>query len=166
MAAKEHSFDISAKVDGGELKNAIEQSKKEVANRYDFKGLTAEIDYNEPNKLITLTSSSDNKADAMKDIVISKMIKRSIPANAIKEIKRESVGAGNTKLTLQIIDSISSEDAKKITKEIKATKLKVNASIRGDEVRVTGKNIDDLQACITAVKALKLEAPLSFTNFS
>ncbi len=113
--AKEHSFDISAKVDGGELKNAIEQSKKEVANRYDFKGLTADIDYNETNKLIILTSSSDNKADAMKDIVISKMIKRSIPANAIKEIKRESVGAGNTKLTLQIIDSISSEDVKKIT---------------------------------------------------
>ncbi len=162
--AKEHSFDISAKVDGGELKNALEQSKKEVTNRYDFKGLTAEIDYNETAKIITLVSSSDNKADAMKDIVISKLIKRSIPAQAIKEIKRESVGAGNTKLTMQIVDTISSDDAKKIVKEIKAKKLKVNVSIRGEEVRVVGKSIDDLQECIATVKAMGLEAPLSFTN--
>lgn len=164
--AKEHSFDISAKVDSGELKNALEQAKKEVSNRYDFKGLTAEINYNEATKLITLTSSSDNKGEAMKDIVISKMIKRSIPPQAIKEIKRESVGAGNTKLTLQIIDTISSEDAKKIVKEIKSKKLKVNVSIRGDEVRVAGKSIDDLQTCMGVVKAMELEAPLSFTNLT
>lgn len=162
--AKEHSFDISAKVDGGELKNALEQSKKEVGNRYDFKGLTAEIEYNEVAKVITLLSSSDNKADAMKDIVISKLIKRSIPSQAIKELKRESVGAGNTKLTLQVVDTISSEDAKKIVKEIKSQKLKVQASIRGEEVRVSAKSIDDLQACISAVKAMELECPLSFTN--
>lgn len=164
--AKEHSFDISAKVDGGELKNALEQAKKEITNRYDFKGLVAQIDYNEMAKTITLTTSSDNKADAMKDIVISKMIKRSIPSQALKESKRESVGGGNTKVILQVIDTISSEDAKKITKEIKAKKLKVNASIRGDEVRVTGKSIDDLQTCISTVKALNLEIPLSFTNLT
>lgn len=164
--AKEHSFDISAKIDGGELKNALEQAKKEITNRYDFKGLVAQIDYNESAKNITLTTSSDNKADAMKDIVISKLIKRSIPSQAIKEQKRESVGGGNTKVILQVIDTISSEDAKKITKEIKAKKLKVNASIRGDEVRVTAKSIDDLQTCIATVKALNLEAPLSFTNLT
>lgn len=164
--AKEHSFDISAKVDDGELKNALEQAKKEVLNRYDFKGLVAEIEHNEVAKLITLTSSSDNKADAMKDIVISKMIKRSIAPQAIKEIKRESVGAGNTKLTLQIIDTISSEDAKKIVKTIKSKKLKVNVSIRGEEVRVAGKSIDDLQTCMGIVKAMELEVPLSFTNLT
>lgn len=164
--AKEHSFDISAKVDAGELKNALEQSKKEVGNRYDFKGLTAEIDYNETAKVITLLSSSDNKADAMKDIVISKLIKRSIPPQAIKELKRESVGAGNTKITLQVIDTISSEDAKKIVKEIKSKKLKVNVSIRGEEVRVTGKSIDDLQTCMGVVKAMELEVPLSFANLT
>lgn len=164
--AKEHSFDISAKIDVGELKNALEQAKKEITNRYDFKGLVSEIDYNEVAKTITLTSSSDNKADAMKDIVTSKLIKRSIPSQAIKEIKRESVGGGNTKLIMQIIDTISSEDAKKITKEIKAKKLKVNATIRGEEIRVTGKSIDDLQTCMGVVKALNLEAPLSFTNLT
>ncbi|PID47414.1 MAG: YajQ family cyclic di-GMP-binding protein [Proteobacteria bacterium] len=164
--AKEHSFDISAKLDGGELKNALEQAKKEVANRYDFKGLVAEIDHNENAKTITLLSSSDNKAEAMKDIVISKLIKRSIPANAIKELKRESVGGRNTKITMQVIDTISSEDAKKIVKEIKAKKLKVTASIRGEEVRVSGKSIDDLQTCMSLVKSLGLEAPLSFTNLT
>ena len=164
--AKEHSFDITAEVDKQELKNALEQAKKEVVNRYDFKGLTAEIDYNEKNKIVTLLTTSDNKAEAMKEIVISKMIKRSIPSQAIKEIKKESVGGGNTKLTLQVIDVIGSEDAKKITKEIKTQKLKVQASIRGDEVRVTAKSIDDLQECIKVVKALELELPLSFTNFS
>jgi len=81
--AKEHSFDISAEIDKQELKNAIEQTKKEVANRYDFKGLKAEIDYNEKNKIITLLSSSDNKADAIKDILISKIIKRGISSKAL-----------------------------------------------------------------------------------
>ena len=162
--AKEHSFDITAELDAQELKNALEQSKKEVANRYDFKGLTAEIDYNENAKVISLTASSDNKAEAMKDIVISKMIKRGIAAAAIKELKRDQVGGGNTKITLQVVDTISSDDAKKIVKEIKARKLKVQASVRGEEVRVVGKSIDDLQACIQAVREMKLELPLNFTN--
>lgn len=164
--AKEHSFDISAKVDIGELKNALEQAKKEVVNRYDFKGLVCEIDHNEMAKTITLLASSDNKAEAMKDIVISKLIKRSIPSSAVKEISRQSVGSNNTKLIMQIIDTISSDDAKKITKNIKAQKLKVNATIRGDEVRVSAKSIDDLQACMSAIKAMDLQVPLSFSNFT
>jgi uncharacterized protein YajQ (UPF0234 family) len=164
--AKEHSFDITAEVDKQELKNAIEQAKKEIGNRYDFKGLVAEIDYNEKAKIIALTTSSDNKAEAMKDVVIAKIIKRGIPAQAVKELKCETVGGGNAKLTLQVIDTISSEDAKKIVKEIKTQKLKVQASIRGEELRVTGKSIDDLQACMQAVKAMELALPLSFTNLS
>lgn len=164
--AKEHSFDINAKVDSGELKNAIEQSKKEIDNRYDFKGLVAQIEYSEKEKIITLLSSSNNKAEAMKDIVISKLIKRSIPPQAIKELKLESVGAGNTKLTLQVIDTISSEDAKKIVKEIKSKKLKVNVTIRGEELRVTAKSIDDLQTCMGTVKAMDLEVPINFTNLT
>lgn len=162
--AKEHSFDITAELDEQEMKNAIEQAKKEVGNRYDFKGLKAEIDYNPKGKIITLTSSSDAKAEAMMDIVISKAIKRGIPAKAINEIKREQVGGGNTKITLSIVDTISKEDAKKIVKAIKDQKLKVQAQIRGEEVRVVGKSINDLQACITAVKALDIDAPLNFIN--
>lgn len=162
--AKEHSFDISAEIDKQELKNAIEQAKKEITNRYDFKGLVSEIDYNEKNKLITLLASSDNKADAIKDILLSKAIKRGLSPKAFKETKRESASSGNIKVYLSIVDTISSDDAKSIVKEIKSLKLKVQPSIRGDIVRVTAKSIDDLQTCIKAIKEKDMQIPLNFIN--
>ncbi len=162
--AKEHSFDITAQIDKQELKNAIEQAKKEIANRYDFRGLNAQVDYNENSKLIHLTTTSDNKAEAMFDILISKVIKRGISSKALKEAKRETVGGGNTKITVTINDTISKDDARKIVKEIKDLKLKVQASIRGDEVRVVGKSIDDLQSAIAAIKKRDLDLPLNFAN--
>lgn len=162
--ADEHSFDITASVDLMEVKNAIETSKKEVGSRFDFKGLKAEIDLNEKDKTITLLSSSDSKIDALKDIVISKLIKRDISPVAITELKRENASGANTKCTLKLNDTLDSNNAKKITKAIKDEKLKVNASIRGEEVRVTSKSIDELQAVIKLVKGLNLELPLSFKN--
>ena len=162
--ASEHSFDISASVDLMEVKNALETAKKEVAARYDFQGLTAEISLNEKDKTITLLSSSDNKIDALKDIVISKLIKREIPPVAIKELKRESASGANTRAILKLNDTLETEDAKKITKAIKDAKMKVNAQIRGEEVRVSSKSIDDLQECIKLVKSLNLELPISFRN--
>ncbi len=162
--AKEHSFDITAEFDKQEMKNAIDQAKREVSTRYDFKGLTAEIDYNEKAKIINITSSSDNKAEAIKEIVISKVIKRGISSKAINEHSRESVGGGNTKLVLTLTDVISKDDAKKIVKVIKDLKSKVQAQIRGEEVRVTGKSIDDLQMCIKALREKELDIPLNFTN--
>lgn len=162
--ASEHSFDISASVDLMEVKNALETAKKEVAARYDFKGLTAEISLNEKDKTITLLSSSDNKIDALKDIVISKLIKREIPSVAIKELKREAASGANTRAILKLNDTLETEDAKKITKAIKDAKMKVNAQIRGEEVRVSSKSIDDLQECIKLVKSLNLELPISFRN--
>ena len=162
--ATEHSFDISAAIDMMEVKNALETAKKEIAARYDFKGLAAEVELNEKEKIITLLSSSDNKIDALKDIVISKLIKRNIPPVAVTESKRESASGANLKATLKLNDTLDSENAKKITKAIKDTKLKVTAAIRGEEVRVSGKSIDDLQECIRLVKGLNLELPISFKN--
>jgi len=162
--AKEHSLDITAEFDKQEMKNAIDQARREVANRYDFKGLTAEIDYNEKAKTITLISSSDNKVEAMMDIVISKVIKRGISSKAVNEHSRESVGGGNVKLTLAIKDVITKDDAKKIVKEIKAKKLKVNAQIQGEEIRVKSKSIDELQATMRVVREMDLDIPISFTN--
>ena len=162
--ATEHSFDISAAVDMMEVKNALETTKKEIAARYDFKGLAAEVELNEKEKIITLLSSSDNKIDALKDIVISKLIKRNIPPVAVTESKRESASGANLKATLKLNDTLDSENAKKITKAIKDAKLKVTAAIRGEEVRVSGKSIDDLQECIRLVKGLNLELPISFKN--
>lgn len=162
--ADEHSFDITAAVDLMEVKNALETAKKEVGSRYDFKGLISEIELNEKEKIIILLSTSDNKIDAIKDIVISKLIKRNIAPVAISESKRESASGGNLKCILKLNDTLDSENAKKITKAIKDAKLKVTASIRGEEVRVVSKSIDELQECIKLVKGLNLELPISFKN--
>lgn len=159
-----HSFDISASVDMMEVKNALEIAKKEVANRFDFKGLKAEIELNEKDKTITLISSSDSKIEALKDIVISKLIKRDIPPVALSQNSIENASGGNVKSILKLNDTLDSDNAKRITKAIKDAKIKVNASIRGDEVRVESKSIDDLQSVIKLVKGLNLELPLSFKN--
>lgn len=96
--------------------------------------------------------------------MISKLIKRNIPPVAVTESKRESASGGNIKATLKLNDTLDSENAKKITKAIKDAKLKVTAAIRSEEVRVSGKSIDDLQECIRLVKGLNLELPISFKN--
>ncbi len=163
--AKEHYFDISAKLDMMEMKNAIEQTKKEVNNRFDFKGVTTDIELNEKAKSLVLVSSSDSKIDALKDILLSKMIKRGLSPKSLDEIKREGISGGNIKVIYRIIDSIDRDEAKQIVKVIKDLKLKVTPSIQGEEIRVSGKKIDDLRQVIATVKKLELKAPLVFGNF-
>ncbi len=163
--AKDHYFDISAKLDMMEMKNAVVMAQKEVATRFDFKGITAEINLNEKAKTLGLSSSSDQKIDALKDILISKLIKRNIAGKSLEEVKTEGISGGNTKVIYRIVDTIDRDEAKQIVKAIKDAKLKVTPSIQGDEVRVSGKKIDDLQAVIALVKKLDLKAPLVFGNF-
>jgi len=163
--AKEHYFDITAKLDMMEMKNALVMAEKEVATRFDFKGLKAEFNLNEAGKTLSLSSSSDSKIDALKDILISKLIKRGIAGKALEEVKTEGISGGNTKVIYRIIDTIDKDEAKQIVKAIKAMKVKVTPSIQGDEVRVSGKKIDDLQAVMAEVKTLDLKAPLMFGNF-
>lgn len=163
--AKEHHFDISAKLDMAEMKNAVIQAQKEVDNRYDFKGLTKEIDLNIGAKTLFINSASDNKVDAIYDILISKMNKRGISINSLEELKKEDSSGGNRKYSYKIIDSIEKDEAKTIQSEIKKLKLKVTAVNQGDEIRVSGKNIDDLQAVMKHLKSLELKAPLVFDNF-
>jgi len=163
--AKDHYFDITAKLDMMELKNALIMAEKEVANRFDFKGLKAEFNLNESGKTVSLSSSSDSKIDALKDILISKLIKRGIAGKALEEVKTEGISGGNTKVIYRIVDTIDKDEAKQIVKAIKAMKIKVTPSIQGEEVRVSGKKIDDLQAVMAEVKKLDLKAPLVFGNF-
>ena len=163
--AKEHYFDITAKLDMMEMKNAIVMAEKEVATRFDFKGVKAEINLNEQAKTLSLSSSTDSKIDALKDILISKLIKRNIAGKSLEEVKTEGISGGNTKVIYRIVDTIDKDEAKQIVKAIKVMKVKVTPSIQGDEVRVSGKKIDDLQAVMAEVKMLDLKAPLVFGNF-
>jgi len=165
MATKEHSLDISAKLDMQEMKNAVIQAQKDIDNRYDFKAISKEIDLNLTSKSLTLISSSDNKIDAMFDILISKMNKRGISINSLEEIKKENSSGGTRKYIYKIIDSIEKDEVKKIQTEIKNLKLKVTAVNQGDTIRVTSKNIDDLQIVMKHLKSLDLKSPLVFDNF-
>ncbi len=163
--AKEHSFDISAKLDLAEMKNAVIQAQKEIDTRYDFKGIKKEIDFNQGAKIVSLITSSDQKIDAMKDILISKMNKRGVSINSLEELKTEDVSGGNRKMTFRIVDTIDKDEAKTIQTEIKKLKFKVTAVNQGDEIRVSGKKLDELQAVMRHLKSLELKAPLVFDNF-
>ena len=163
--SKEHTFDISAKLDMQEMKNAVIQAQKEVDNRYDFKGATKEIDLSEGSKTLTLLSESDQKVDAMKDILISKMNKRGVSINSLEELKADDASGGKRKFSYKIVDTIEKDEAKTIQSEIKSLKLKVTAVNQGDEIRVSGKNLDDLQKVMKHLKSLELKAPLVFDNF-
>ncbi|NOQ32327.1 MAG: YajQ family cyclic di-GMP-binding protein [Helicobacteraceae bacterium] len=162
--AKEHSFDISAKIDMQHFKDAINLSEKEIATRYDFKGVVCEINYKEKEKLLVLTTSSDNKLDALKDIVIGKLLKRDLNSKALEELKVEDSSGGNRKLTYKVVDYIETKEAKKICADIKSMKLKVNAQIEGEYIRVKAKNIDDLQKVMTEIRSKEYDAPIIFEN--
>ena len=163
--AKEHSFDITAKADMQEIKNAIAQAQKEAENRYDFKGLVKTIELNEKGKTITVTSSSENKLDALMDILLGKLIKRGLDPKVLKETSREDASGGTRRAVYAIVDAIPKEEAKTIVKEIKSLKLKVQAAIQGEEIRVSGKSLDDLQAVMAHLKKLDLDFPIHFGNY-
>lgn len=162
--AKEHSFDITAKIDMQNLKNAINLVEREVSNRYDFKGTTYEVNLKEKEKVLVLVASSDNKLDALKDIVIAKLLKQGLSSKVLDELRVEDASGGTRKATFKIVDYIESKEAKKITADIKKMKLKVNAQIEGDSIRVKGAKLDDLQKVIKMVREGDWEAPLVFEN--
>ena len=162
--AKEHSFDISAKIDLQRLKNALNLVEREVSNRYDFKGTPYEINFKEKEKALILVASSDNKLDALKDILIGKLLKQGLSSKILEEQKVEDASQGTRKATFKIVDYIESKEAKKIVAEIKKLKLKVTAQIEGDSIRVKGKQIDDLQKVMKHIKSQEWEAPLVYEN--
>ncbi|MDX9965866.1 MAG: YajQ family cyclic di-GMP-binding protein [Sulfuricurvum sp.] len=163
--ASEHSLDISAKIDLQAFKDAIAQAEKEAAGRYDFKGITYEINYREKEKQLILLASSDNKLDALKDIVIGRLVKRGLSSKVLEELKTEDASGGNRKATYKIVDAIEATEANKNVAEIKNMKTNATAQIEGDHIRVKSKQIDELQKIMAAIKAMEWEAPLVFDNF-
>lgn len=167
MAIKEHSFDISARIDIQEFKNALEQAKKEIENRFDFKNEKAKgLDFYEKDKSLVILATSANKAKAIKDILDSKLIKRNLSLKILKEQRIESASGGNTKATYRLNDVLDDKYLKTINAAIKNGGFKVSTQILGNEIRVKAKNIDELQKVIAHLHKIELEISLNFGNFA
>jgi cyclic-di-GMP-binding protein len=161
----DHSFDIVSKVDLTEIDNAYQQAMKEIANRWDFRGKTAEIEWNKNDKKIIATASEKYVMDAMLDIFKTRLAKRGVSSKSLDLKLEEPAQKGGLRWTYEIKQGIPSEKAKIITKMVKERKFKVQASIQGDEIRVSGKSLDDLQAVQQAVREMDLDFPVSFQNY-
>ncbi len=156
------SFDIVSKVDMQEVDNAINQARKEISQRYDFKGTKCEIELKE--ETITILADDDYKLKAVIDILQSKVLKRNISLKSLDYGKEEAAMSGMIRQAITIRQGIATEKGKEINKIIKDTKMKVQSQIQGDQVRVTGKKIDDLQEVIQLLKGKDLEVDLQFIN--
>ena len=161
--AKDASFDIVSEVSMEEVKNAIQQTIKELTNRFDFKGSTIEIKL-ENNQLVVV-GDDDFKIEQIKDVLLGKLNKRNVPIKNIHFSDSKHALGGKARQTAELVSGIDRENAKKITTEIKNSKMKVKAQIQEDQIRVTGKNRDDLQSVIALLRKLDLPIELQFTNY-
>jgi cyclic-di-GMP-binding protein len=160
---QEFSFDIVSKTEMQEVANAVQQAQKELAQRFDFKGSKSSIELTADE--LVLVSDDEGKMRSLKDILESKLVKRKVSLKAVDWGKVEAAALGTVRQKAKIIQGVESEKAKAIVKAIKDAKLKVQASIQGDQVRVTGRSKDDLQRAINLVKENDFGIPLQFTNY-
>lgn len=164
--AKDCSFDVVSEFNQQELVNAVDQTKREISSRFDLKNSNSDVEL-EGDKSITITTSDDTKLKNIVDVLQSKMIKRGLSIKILDAQKSENALGGNVRQVFNLKKGLSVELAKKIVADIKTTKMKVQASIQGDQVRVSGKSKDDLQAAIKFLKEKEdsYDIPLQFTNY-
>lgn len=158
------SFDISSKVDLQTLDNAINTAKKEIANRYDFKGIHCEIDLDKKNYVLKLEIESDMQLKQAEDVIVTKAMRQGLDAKSFDLGKEPAAHGKYLRKEIKIKNGLERADAKKIVKLIKDSGLKVQAAIMDDIVRVTGKKIDDLQEVIALCNGANLEMPLQYIN--
>ncbi|MDH4100072.1 MAG: YajQ family cyclic di-GMP-binding protein [Nitrospirota bacterium] len=161
--ASESSFDIVSKIDMQELDNAVNQAMKEIGQRFDFKGSKSSIAI-EKEELV-LVSDDDQKMKSVVDVLQSKLVKRNIPLKALTYGKVEPAAGSTVRQRITLQQGIPTDKAKEIVKIVKNSKIKVQAAIQGDQVRVTGKSRDDLQAVIQLLKGEDLGIDMQFTNY-
>lgn len=161
--AQEFSFDIVSKTEMQEVANAVQQAQKELAQRFDFKGSRSSIELKDEE--LVLISDDEGKLRSVIDILESKLVKRHVALKAIDYQTIEAASMGTVRQRAKIVQGIESEKAKAIVKKIKDAKLKVQASIQSDQVRVTGRAKDELQKAIALVKESDFGIPLQFTNY-
>ena len=158
------SFDAVLEPNLVEVRNAVDQTAKEIGTRFDFKGSSARVDLKD--KDITLYGDSDFQINQVTDVLLAKLSKRNVDARFLdREAKVEKIGGDKVKQLVVVKSGIDSETAKKLQTAVKQSKLKVQASIQGDTVRVTGAKRDDLQAAMAMIRKEIADQPLSFTNF-
>ena len=162
--ASDSSFDVVSKVDMDEVKNAISQAMKEIGQRFDFKGSVSKIELKEEGTL-TLTSDDEVRLKAVVDVLQSKLVKRGVSIRAMEFGKLEPASKGTCRQEVKILQGIAVEKAKGLVKVLKDSKMKVQASIQGDQLRVSGKNKDDLQEAMALLKNNDQGLDLQFTNF-
>jgi cyclic-di-GMP-binding protein len=161
----EASFDIVSELNLQEMDNAMTQAQKEIGTRYDFKGSAATVEFDRKVKELTLTADNEPQLEAVRKVVIERMIKRGVEPKAMDPQKVEEATHKTVRQKIKLKSGIDKDTAKTIQKQIKDLKLKVNASIQGEALRVTGKSRDDLQSVIAALRACPPEIPLQFNNF-
>jgi len=157
------SFDVVLEADMIEVKNAVEQSQKEIATRFDFKGTGAAVEQKE--RELTITADSDFQLQQVRDVLIGKLGKRKVDVRFLEDGDIKKIGGDKVRQVIKVKNGIESDDAKKIVKVIKDSKMKVQASIQGESVRVTGAKRDDLQAAIAMLRKDVTDLPLEFNNF-
>jgi uncharacterized protein YajQ (UPF0234 family) len=162
--AQNHSFDVVSEIDMQEVDNAVNQALKEINQRYDLKESGTEMDLNKKDKNIIINTKDDYALKASVDILQTKFIKRGISIKAMKFEEPETASQGKVRQKINLQSGISKDNAKIITKMIKDLKIKVNAQIQDEQVRVQGPKIDDLQVVIKTIKEAELDFPTQFVN--
>ena len=161
------SFDVVSKIDIAELDNAVNQTKKEISTRYDFQGVNGDVVLAPDKTSITVKANSEEKVQAAKEVLLSKLAKRGISLRALEFLDIEKTGLHNVKQNIKLQQGIPVEKSKELIKLLKDSKLKLQGSIQGDELRISGKNKDDLQAAIALFRKEqdRLKLDMQFTNF-
>jgi hypothetical protein len=162
---QDFSFDVVSKVDLQEVSNAVQQASKEIATRFDFRGSASKIELRDKELEIVLVSDDEHKLKSVVDILETKLVRRGVAVKAIEYGRAESAAGGTVRQVAKIQQGIPSEKAKEIVKAIKDRKLKVQAAIQADQVRVSGRVKDDLQQTIALLKERDFGLPLQFTNY-
>jgi uncharacterized protein YajQ (UPF0234 family) len=157
------SFDIVSRVDFQEIDNAIANALREITNRYDFKGSNTTLERSE--KVITIVTDDDLKLSQVNDILISHFVRRKLDPLALGKKDKEKAGGDRIRQTISLVEGIEQDVAKKITSEIKSSKMKVQAKINGNELRIDGKKRDDLQSVMQLIEDLQVGIPVQFINF-
>jgi uncharacterized protein YajQ (UPF0234 family) len=163
--ADNYSFDIVSEINWQEIDNAVNQARKEIQQRYDFKGSKSSIEYSQKDKTITIMGDDDYKTKAVIDMLQNKFVKRGIPLKAMKYKPQEQASGGMIRQLIEVQQGISKDNARLIVKIIKDSKIKVQAAIQDEQVRVSGRDKDALQETIALVKGASLDFAVQFTNY-